>query len=128
MDTAIAAIKQAGATTFDVNITELESKTTNDSEFTVLLFDFKQDVAAYLKSRSGGPKTLQDLIDFNNANAREELKFFGQEIFILAQATTDFNDPKYTAALAESQGKSRHALDTFFQQDSGGHKLYAIIG
>ena len=31
MDTAIAAIKHAGATTVDVNITELESKTTNDS-------------------------------------------------------------------------------------------------
>jgi amidase len=129
MDTAIAALKQAGATVIDdLNISALESPTTGNSEFTVLLFDFKQDIASYLSSRSGGPKTLQDLIDFNNAHAAQELKFFGQEIFISAQATTDFHDPVYAAALADSQGKSRHALDTLFQQDFGGHTLDAIIG
>jgi len=125
MDTAIAAIKQAGATIIDgLNITELESPTTGNSEFTVLLFDFKQDVAAYLKSRSGGPKTLQDLIDFNNANAARELKFFGQEIFLQAQATDGFGDPAYATALADSQGKSRAALQKLFAD----HQLDAIIG
>src|SRR5437899_2306728 len=57
MDTAIAAIADAGATIVDnLNITALESPTTGASEFNILLFDFKSDVAAYLASRSGGPK------------------------------------------------------------------------
>ena len=74
--TAIAAIAHAGATIIDnLNITALESPTTGASEFNILLFDFKSDVAAYLATRSGGPKTLQDLIDFNTAHAAQELKF-----------------------------------------------------
>ena len=116
METAIQAIKNAGATVIDnLNIGALESATTSTSEFTVLLFDFKQDVAAYLATRpAGGPRTLQDLIDFNNAHAAEELRFFGQEIFIQAQATDGFGDPAYAAALADSQGKSRAALLKIF--------------
>jgi len=125
MDTAIAAIKSAGATVIDqLNITELESPTTGNSEFSLLLFDFKSDVAAYLSTRSSGPKTLQDLIDFNNAHAAQELKFFGQEIFIQAQATGGINDPGYAAALADSQGKSRAALQKLFADNH----LDAIIG
>ena len=84
MESAIQAIKNAGATIIDnLNIGALESSTTGKSETTVLLFDFKVDVAAYLATRpGGGPKTLQDLIDFNNAHAAQELTFFGQELFI----------------------------------------------
>lgn len=124
MATAIQAIKNAGAVIIDnLNITALESPTTGASETTVLLFDFKQDIAAYLASRSGGPKTLQELIDFNNAHAAQELKFFGQELFIQAQATDGFGDPKYAAALADSQGKSRAALQQLFAD----HQLDSII-
>jgi amidase len=65
----------------------------------------------------GGPKTLQDLIDFNNAHVAQELKFFGQEIFIQAQATGGVNDPGYAAALADSQGKSRAALQQLFSDN-----------
>jgi amidase len=125
MVTALAALKNAGAVLIDnLNITSLESPTTNDSEFTVLLFDFKQDVAAYLATRpSGGPRTLQDLIDFNNAHAAEELKFFGQDIFIKSQATDGFSDPAYAKALADSHDVSRHALETLFSE----HQLDAIV-
>ena len=116
MATAIQAIRNAGATVVDnLNITKLESPTAGDDELTVLLFDFKQDVAAYLATRpAGGPRTLQNLIDFNTAHAAQELKFFGQELFIQSQATDGFTDPKYKAALASSQGGSRKALQQIF--------------
>src|SRR5947207_14834716 len=52
MDTAIKAIHDAGAVLIDnLNITALESPTTGASEFNVLLFDFKTDVAAYMSTR-----------------------------------------------------------------------------
>jgi amidase len=115
MDAAIKALKDAGAVLVDnLNITALESPTTGASEFNLLLFDFKTDVAAYMSTRPGGPRTLQDLIDFNNSHAAQELKFFGQEIFIQSQATGGVNDPGYAAALAESQGASRAALQKIF--------------
>jgi len=124
MTTAIAALVDAGAVIIDnLNIGALENPTTGNSETTVLLFDFKQDVAAYMASRPGGPKTLQDLINFNTAHAAQELKFFGQELFLQAEATTNFNDPVYTAALADSQGASRHALNTIFATNN----LAAIV-
>jgi amidase len=120
MEAAIQVIKNAGATIVDpVNITELESKTANDSELTVLLFDFKQDIASYLSTRpAGGPRTLKDLIDFNTAHADQELKYFGQEIFVSAEATDGFGDAKYITALAESQGKSRQALHDIITNNS----------
>jgi amidase len=117
MDTAIVALKNAGAIIIDdkLSISALETSTTGASELKVLLFDFKQDIANYLSTRpAGGPKTLQDLIDFNTAHANQELKFFGQELFIQAQATDGFGDPAYSAALLDSQGASRHALQSIF--------------
>ena len=58
-------------------------------EFFVLLYDLKNDLAAYLAPRSGVPiggGTLQDAINFDNAHANLEMPYFGQEIFLAAQA------------------------------------------
>jgi amidase len=73
-----------------------------DAEFTVLLFEFKVQIAEYLGGLSHtSMRTLADLIDFNRANCREEMRYFGQEIFELAEATSgDLNDPDYLDARA----------------------------
>ena len=48
-------------------------------------------------------RTLADLIAFNVAHCREEMKYFGQELFELAEATSgDLTDPVYLAARALS--------------------------
>src|SRR5262249_17002336 len=119
METAITALSSAGAVVVDnLNITTQENGA-GGFETTVLFFDFKHDIAAYLSSRPGGPPTLQDLIDFNNAHAAEELKFFGQERFLGAQATSGlFSDPTYQTALARSRGGSSAALAALFSQNA----------
>jgi amidase len=69
-----------------------------DNETTVLKFELKSDMAAYLASLpSGGPKTLSDLIAFNAASPRE-LALFGQDYFEMAAATTTLADPVYIKA------------------------------
>src|SRR5438309_285131 len=87
-DSAVTAIGNAGATLVDpVFFPHLADINSGLAEFTVLLFDFKIDIANYLKTRTGVPiasPTLQALIDFNNANATQEMPFFAQEIFDLA--------------------------------------------
>jgi amidase len=46
-------------------------------------------------------RTLADLIAFKNAHCRQEMKYFGQEIFELSEATSgDLTDPTYLDARA----------------------------
>ena len=69
----------------------------------MLEYDLKHDMAAYLARR--GPdspmKTLQDLIDFNNANREAELKYFGQEFFEAAVERGALTDNGYVEARAK---------------------------
>jgi amidase len=57
-------------------------------------------------------RTLADLIAFNEANAERELRWFGQEIFLLAEATGGLDDPAYKEALATSQRVAREGIDS----------------
>lgn len=108
MEGVVAALSAHGATVVDpVEFPSFEEFSTASPEFDVLLLEFKSDVALYLETRVGGPKTLADLIAFNLANAEAEMKWFGQEIFELAEATGGVDDPDYPAKLAASLRISR---------------------
>jgi len=85
----LTAMSNAGATLVDVSFQHFSDIFSGGNEFTVLLFDFKIDIQNYLATRTGVPTasgTLADLIAFNNAHAAQEMPFFGQEIFELAQS------------------------------------------
>src|SRR3989441_1003017 len=107
-DSAVDAIVSAGATKVDpVSFPHLADINSGLAEFTVLLFDFKIDIANYLKTRTGVPiasPTLQALIDFNNANATQEMPFFAQEIFDLANLFS--SDPNAIQPLGLSYNDS----------------------
>ncbi len=119
---AIEAMKQAGATIVDpADLPSAQTIATSPDELTVLLFDFKADLNAYLATR-GDPTihTLQDLIDFNNAHAKEELPFFGQELFLQAQSV-DLTDPATIAAYQAALDHDHHlgrdqGIDAVLQQ------------
>jgi len=87
-ENALSAMATAGATLVDVTFPHFGEIFTGTPEFTVLLFDFKIDLQKYLATRTGVPLaggTLADAIAFNSAHAAQEMPFFGQEIFELAQ-------------------------------------------
>lgn len=70
-----------------------------DAELTVLFYEFKVDVAKYLRRlRHTSMRTLADLIAFNKAHCAEEMTYFGQELFEIADATTGLSDPIYRNA------------------------------
>src|SRR6184192_4259483 len=102
---ALSALHGAGAILVDVSFPHLSEINSGGSEFTVLLNDFKHDLNAYLSTRSGVPITsLADAIAFNNAHAAQEMPFFAQEIFDLAQTFSgDLTDPAYLTALARDK-------------------------
>jgi amidase len=100
---AISAMSTLGATIVDPadipNVVE-----SFDPEFTVLLFEFKADMATYLSGLSNtSMHTLADLIAFNDQHADQELQWFGQELFLIAEETDGLDDPVYKAALKKSK-------------------------
>src|SRR5438093_4228045 len=99
----LTAMEKAGATLVDVFFPHFSDIFSGGAEFTVLLFDFVQDLQKYLAARVGVPiagGTLQDAINFNNNNASKEMPFFGQEIFLLAESFS--TDPTVTQAFGFS--------------------------
>src|SRR5207247_2424769 len=102
---ALSALHGAGAILVDVSFPHLSEINSGGSEFTVLLNDFKHDLNAYLSTRTGVPITsLADAIAFNNAHAAQEMPFFAQELFDLAQTFSgDLSDPAYLTALARDK-------------------------
>ncbi len=106
---AIRAMNDAGAAIIDpANIPTAEQMFSDPAEFEVLLYEFKADLNAYLASRSGVQvRTLAELIEFNKKHADEELKYFGQEIFLLAEEKGPLTEPAYLDALERSHRLSR---------------------
>jgi amidase len=91
-----------------------------DAEFTVLLVEFKAQIAQYLTGlRHTSLRTLADLIEFNIAHCPVEMKYFGQELFEIAESTSgDLTDPDYLAARARCVQLSRaEGIDAALQRD-----------
>src|SRR6058998_3370075 len=93
----------------------------DDSELTVLLYELKADLAAYLAAwaPSAKVKTLADVIAFNEANKAAEMPYFGQELFLQAQEKGPLTDQAYRDALAKDQRLSRsEGLDVVFAHNT----------
>jgi amidase len=116
INAAIGILQWAGATIVDpADPPSLADYYGSGAEFTVLLYEFKAELNAYLATREPNPRfpdaprprTLAELIAFNEAVRDVELKWFGQEIFLLAEATPGLSDPAYLAARAEARRLGR---------------------
>ena len=107
---ALAAIRSAGATVVDpADIPTMADINQGAEEVTVLVYEFRRDLNAYLATRSGValdregfPMTLAGLIDFNRAHQDEELKWFGQEWFEFTESQP-YDDAAYMDALARQR-------------------------
>ena len=78
---ALDLMRQHGATIVDPADIATAGET-DESEFDLLLYEFKADLNAYLGrvEPSVGVRSLADVIAFNTKNAARELRYFGQEI------------------------------------------------
>lgn len=86
---ALADMRLAGAELVEIDF-EPDSQMGED-ELAVLLFELREGIAAYLASSPAAipVRTLDDVIAFNDTHAAEELRWFGQDIFVMAAETTD---------------------------------------
>lgn len=86
---ALDDLERAGAVLVDIEF-EPNGEMYRDS-FTVLMFELREQMGKYLASLPGEdmPDSLAELIAFNEANSGIELRWFGQDLFELAERTTD---------------------------------------
>lgn len=139
---ALDVMADLGATIIDIEPADCpDPNAWFEPEFTVLLNEFKHDIAAYLKPlRHTKMRTLADLIQFNIDHCPEEMQFFGQELFELAETYSgSLSDPDYLAAralsveLAGPQGLDKvlddHDLDVLVSPAySVGYSAAAVAG
>ena len=125
VNAALEVLKAQGAILIDpIEIPHM--KDYGDQEFTVLLYEFKTDLNAYLAGlgSTSRMKTLADLIAFNEMNKQTEMPYFGQETFIQAQEKGPLTDDAYVEASAHCRRLSRaEGVDVAFAKD----KLDAIV-
>jgi amidase len=107
-EAAMATMKQQGATIIDpANIPTLGKF--DDTEFDVLLFEFKADLNKYLTwlGPASPVRSLKDVIAFNDAHKDQEMPYFGQEIMAMAEKKGPLTSAAYQAALAKNHQMSR---------------------
>jgi amidase len=120
-EAAFSALSAAGATVVDLDGAGFTFPSP-DGELLVLLFDFRNDLQRYLGSRTGVPVaggTLESVIKFDDANAAEEMPFFTQDIFELAESLAtgpndqqpEFGGLTYNQALAIDQNSGVNGID-----------------
>lgn len=121
-DSALEDMRKAGAELVEIEAEEPEGM--GAAEFTVLLYELRVTMDAYLSSLPGKdlPRSLADLVTFNKANAADEMRWFGQSLFEMALTTTD------EAAYREARATSlRLAGAEGIDKLLGEHKLDALV-
>jgi len=125
MNSLLEAMRQQGATLIDPADIETFGKF-DDSELVVLLYELKADLDRYL-ARLGpdaAVHTLKDVIDFNDKNKDREMPYFGQDLFIKAQAKGPLTEKEYVEAMEKNKKLARtEGIDALMEQ----HKLDAIV-
>jgi len=81
----------------------------DDSELLVLLYELKADLNVYLAARGPGVPvhTLKDVIDFNERNRRQEMPYFGQDLFLQAEGKGPLTTQEYRDALESNHRLTR---------------------
>ena len=125
MEQALGVMKQQGATLVDPADIPTLGKF-DESELLVFMYELKADLNAYLaRLGPGAPvRTLQDIIDFNERNRQKEMPYFGQDLFLKAQAKGPLTEKEYVDALAKNHQLARtEGIDALMDQ----HQLDAIV-
>ena len=108
IEQALGVMKQQGAVLVDpADIATLGKF--DESELLVFMYELKADLNAYL-ARLGPAapvRTLQDIIAFNEHNRQKEMPYFGQDLFLKAQAKGPLTEKEYVDALAKNHQLAR---------------------
>ncbi len=128
MEECISFLKENGVEIIEIK--KISNASVYDESFEVMLYEFKDGLNKYFASLGAHApiKSLEELIAFNKKDAIE-LKYFDQELLIMAQAKGGLNAQQYKNALSkmlkgmQADGINRvmekHQLDAFVAPTGG---------
>ncbi len=121
---ALEAMREEGAVMVDTDLASGQDY--SESEYEVLLYEFKHGLNAYLESL--GPDapvgSLEDVIAFNERNKDRVMPYFGQEHLMRAQTKGPLSERAYREALARNHRLARdEGIDATLEK----HQLDAIV-
>jgi len=119
--TALRQLEAAGVVLVDPVMAGPPPEVSN-AERLILFAEFKEDLAAYLAGVQNGPRTLEALIEFNDAHAAEVMPHFGQEMLVAAHDGAGTADAGYARAL-ELVAAERIRLAELFRE----HDIVALV-
>lgn len=118
----IDQLKKLGATIVPVELVK-ETGPLGESEFQVLLYEFKDGLNKYLATVKNGVKSMTELIEYNKKHADKVLRYFKQELVEMSNAKGNLNSDEYKTALAKSTS-ARSIIDRVLKEN----QLDAIVG
>jgi amidase len=125
MTRALDVLKGRGATLVDpAELPNMDK--VGEPELTVMLYELKAGLNAYL-ARLGDKapvRSLKEVIEFNERHSKEELPYFGQDLFVKAQAKGPLDSAEYQEALAKCRRLARtEGIDAIMDK----HRLDALV-
>jgi amidase len=125
MEQSLDVIKKQGATLVDPADVETLGKF-DESELLVFMYELKADLNAYLARLGPGAPVhnLKEIIDFNDRNHQKEMPYFGQDLFLKAEAKGPLTEKAYLDALEKNHQLARtEGIDATMDK----YKLDAIV-
>lgn len=123
MKRAFDLMKDQGAEMVDVECAK-ERDQWSAAEWQVLLYELKHDLNRYLSERQEAPvKSLKEIIAFNEAHPAQEMPWFAQEIFLMAEEKGGLMEKEYADALALSKKLTSEAIDSVMKE----HQLNCLV-
>lgn len=118
---ALGWLEEAGVALADPVYAALPPAT-REAELALLLGEFRDDLGRYLAQIEQGPRTIEELIAFNEAHAAEVMPHFGQELLVAARDGAGTQSDEYTSAKVIA-AEARSALAALFSEQ----RLDALI-
>jgi amidase len=120
---AIDLLKSKGAEIIEVDLLT-PVRGVSGGENTVLQYEFKDGLNAYLSKATSKVKSLQEVIDFNKANDAKAMPYFKQETLEQSQKREGLDSKEYLDALKGTSDGTKAVIDNVLKTN----KLDAIIG
>ncbi len=125
MEQSLDAMKKQGATLVDPADIETLGKF-DDSELLIFMYELKADLNAYLArlGPSAPVHTLKEIIEFNEKNRQREMPYFGQDLFVKAEAKGPLTEKAYLDAIEKNHQLARtEGIDAVMDK----HHLDALV-
>ncbi len=125
MEQSLDAMKKQGAILVDPADIETLGKF-DDSELLIFMYELKADLNAYLVrlGPSAPVHTLKEIIEFNEKNRQREMPYFGQDLFVKAEAKGPLTEKAYLDAIEKNHQLARtEGIDAVMDK----HHLDALV-